>query len=245
MTKIKICGITNLEDALIAVEAGADLLGFIFYEPSPRYVVPEAVREIVSRVKGQVASDGGRRIEDGDQRSTNEINAPRLTYHASPQFIGVFVNTSLETVAQTLHFCQLDAVQLHGDESPEFVKYFQSRAFKALRPQSPAEAEALIEKYQPALPPFGLPSLLLDAYHPALYGGTGHVTDWALAASIARRYPIMLAGSLTPENVAEAIEVVQPWGVDVSSGVEREKGKKDHGKVRAFVEAVRSVKTKT
>jgi phosphoribosylanthranilate isomerase len=87
-----------------------------------------------------------------------------------------------------------------------------------------------------------LPTLLLDAYHPTLYGGTGHVTDWAMAASIAQRYPIMLAGSLTPENVAEAVRVVRPWGVDVSSGVEREKGKKDHEKVRAFVEAVKNVK---
>jgi phosphoribosylanthranilate isomerase len=81
-----------------------------------------------------------------------------------------------------------------------------------------------------------LPVFLLDAYHPTLYGGTGHVTDWTMAATLARQYRIMLAGSLTPENVAEAINSVQPWGVDVSSGVERKKGRKDHGKVREFVE---------
>ncbi|MBI1881896.1 MAG: phosphoribosylanthranilate isomerase, partial [Chloroflexi bacterium] len=90
-----------------------------------------------------------------------------------------------------------------------------------------------------------LPCWLLDAYHPTLYGGTGHVTDWSMAANIAWRYPVMLAGSLTPENVGEAVQVVQPWGVDVSSGVEREKGKKDQEKVRSFIEAVKSVKRKT
>ncbi len=214
MTKVKICGITNLEDALATVEAGADLLGFIFYEPSPRYVAPEVVREIVAIIRGG----------------------------SSPQFVGVFVNAPLETVAHVLTCCQLDAVQLHGEEPPEFVHHFQGRAFKALRPQSQLEAEALIQKYhppnhltnQPFLPPF-----LLDAYHPTLYGGTGQVTDWTMAANIARRYPIMLAGSLTPANVAEAIQAVHPWGVDVSSGVERAKGRKDHAKVRAFIEAVK------
>jgi phosphoribosylanthranilate isomerase len=184
MTKVKICGITNLEDALVAVEAGADLLGFIFYEPSPRYVGPEMVREIVAGSRGQVAK-----------------GTPHVT------FIGVFVNTPLDTVAHILDFCQLDAAQLHGEESPRFVRHFQGRAFKALRPQSQEEAETLVEKYKPSnLPTFqpsNLPTFLLDAYHPHLYGGTGHVTDWSTAASIARRYPIMLAGSLTAENGAK------------------------------------------
>jgi phosphoribosylanthranilate isomerase len=154
----------------------------------------------------------------------------------------------LEIVAQILDFCQLDVAQLHGEESPEFVSHFKGRAFKAIRPQSQEEAERLIQKYLPrSLTPNPepveglLPCLLLDAYHPHLYGGTGHITDWALAASIARRYPIMLAGSLTPANVTEAIRAIQPWGVDVSSGVEVEKGKKDHAKVRRFVEAVRLI----
>ncbi|MBE7469591.1 MAG: N-(5'-phosphoribosyl)anthranilate isomerase [Anaerolineae bacterium] len=239
MTKVKICGITNLEDALVAVEAGADLLGFIFYEPSPRYVRPETVREIVSGVKCQVSGDTVQEAKDRDQRPY----APRTTHHVA--FVGVFVNSPLDTVAHLLDFCQLDAAQLHGEESPEFVRHFAGRAFKALRPQSPEEAETLIQYYQPpnllTFQPSNLPLLLLDAYHPNLYGGTGHVTDWEMAASIARRYPIMLAGSLTPENVIEAIRVVQPWGVDVSSGVERQKGRKDHEKVRALVEAVRNV----
>jgi len=241
MTKVKICGITNLEDALVAVEAGADLLGFIFYEPSPRYVKPETVREIVSSVrcqvssvKCQVSSDTVQEAKDRDQTPY----APRTTHHVA--FIGVFVNSPLDVVARLLDFCGLDAAQLHGEESPGFVSHFQGRAFKALRPQSAEEAGVSIKKYLPCSPAPLLPCFLLDAYHPNLYGGTGHVTDWEMAASIARRYPIMLAGSLTPENVGEAVQVVQPWGVDVSSGVEREKGKKDHNKVRAFVEAVRA-----
>lgn len=239
MTKVKICGITNLEDALVAVEAGADLLGFIFYEPSPRYVKPEVVKEIVSGVRGQLPSvDAQSFATDNGQWTTDNIR---------PIFVGVFVNHSLETIAHILDFCRLDAAQLHGEESPEFVSHFAGRAFKALRPQSLEEAEASIKKYLPysdaPLPPYSLlrtPYFLFDAYHPNLYGGTGHVADWGMAASIARRYPIMLAGSLTPENVAEAVQIVQPWGVDVSSGVEREKGRKDHNKVRTFVKAVRA-----
>ena len=251
MTKVKICGITNLEDALVATEAGADLLGFIFYEPSPRYVQPELVREIVAGVKGQVA---GRRSQVASDRSqmadaSDKTGASELKTHNSqlktPTFVGVFVNASLATTARILDECQLDAVQLHGDEPPEFVNQLQGRAYKALRPQSLPEAESLIQKYLPCSPAPLLPCYLLDAYHPNLYGGTGHVTDWSMAAAVARRYPLMLAGSLTPANVAEAIGVVKPWGVDVSSGVERAKGKKDPDKVRAFVEVVKNLASKT
>lgn len=222
MTRVKICGMTNLEDAQVAVEAGADLVGFIFYEPSPRYVSPETVREIVARLS---------------------LAAPEAS-EAFPLFVGVFVNESVERVRQIVDYCRLDAVQLHGDESPEVVAQFNGLAYKALRPKSPDEADSLIEEFtlSPHLQsPIAnhLPALLLDAYHPSLYGGTGHVTDWGMAAKVARRYSIMLAGSLTPANVVEAIRAVEPWGVDVSSGVELSKGKKDHGKVRAFVEAVK------
>jgi phosphoribosylanthranilate isomerase len=240
MTKIKICGITNLEDALAAVEAGADLLGFIFYEPSPRYVRPEVVREIVSEVRGQEPGVGGQGMRDPGLQSSVSGHVSRFTFHI-PLFVGVFVNTPLEILAKILDFCQLDAAQLHGEESPEFLSHFGGRAFKAIRPQSQEEAEGLIEKYLPCSPSPLLPCFLLDAYHARLYGGTGHVADWTLAAKMARRYRIMLAGSLTPANVVEAIRVVQPWGVDVSSGVEAEKGKKDRDKVRRFVEVVRLI----
>jgi phosphoribosylanthranilate isomerase len=277
MTKIKICGITNLEDAQVAVEAGADLLGFIFYEPSPRYVAPERVRNIVSGVRCQVSgvkyqvSSVGRQglgirgeglgvrnqelgirgqetgeYEESLRNPTSHIphptsHIPHLTSQIqNPKFVGVFVNSPFETVAHTLDFCRLDMVQLHGEEPPEYVNRFEGRAFKALRPQSQEEAEQYIGRYLPCHPAAALPCFLVDAYHPKLYGGTGRVTDWSMAANIARRYPIMLAGSLTAANVVEAIQAVRPWGVDVSSGVEAEKGRKDHQKVRAFIEAVRS-----
>lgn len=213
-TRIKICGITNVDDALVAAQAGADLLGFIFYEPSPRYVTPETASAIVQAL----AARGHR-----------------------PVCVGVFVNSPPAAVAEVLDFCRLDAAQLHGDEPPEWVSRFQGRAYKALRPRNEAEAETLLARYRPAGTAARLPALLLDAYHPSLYGGTGQVADWTMAAHIARRYPLLLAGSLSPANAAEAVRAVRPWGIDVSSGVEAEKGKKDHDKVRALVRAVRGI----
>src|SRR5688572_23890806 len=226
MIKVKICGLTNLEDAQVAVEAGANLLGFIFYEPSPRYVQSETVREIVTTLRGN--------------HSTTPY-APRTTN--PPLFVGVFVDAPQDRVNQIFDFCGLDAVQLHGAQSPQLVPHFQGRAFKVPRPQSAVEAGELVQKYQTtavALQSPQLPAFFLDDYHPTLYGGTGHVTDWTMAATLARQYPIMLAGSLNPTNVAEAIEAVHPWGVDVSSGVEIEKGKKDHRKVWEFIERAKS-----
>ena len=219
MTKIKICGITNIEDAQLAVEAGANLLGFIFYEPSPRYITPQTVLEIVSHFKGQT------------------------TNHKLPLFVGVFVNTPLSDIEYILDFCRLDAVQLYGEESPEFVAHFQNQAYKALRPKSNEETEHLVKLYtqshQIREGTSHLPSLLLDAYHPKLYGGTGRFTDWQMAAKVAKQHPLMLAGSLTSENVGAAIETIKPWGVDVSSGVEAKKGKKDPDKVKAFIREAR------
>lgn len=228
MTVVKICGLTNLSDARAAAEAGADLLGFIFYPPSPRYVRPEAVREIVAFVK-----------------ESGKDNPPPATRH-SPLFIGVFVNEALARVRQILDYCGLDAAQLHGDEPPEFVAALAGRAYKALRPKSKNESESVVKKYsQPLIPnsqPL-IPDFLLDAYHPTLYGGTGRVTDWSLAAAVAAQHNILLAGSLTPDNVAEAVRTVRPWGVDVSSGVEAEPGCKDWTKVREFIENVKRKKT--
>ncbi len=218
MTKIKICGITNIDDALAAAEYGADFLGFIFYEPSPRYVEPQKVAAIISALR--------------DQQSRSQI---------TPQCVGVFVNEPLRKVNRILSDCQLDRVQLHGEESPEFVLECGSAAFKVIRPKSQQDADELFAKYLPAPPSMSPPHILLEAYHPNLYGGTGRVADWAMAAKIAAQHPIMLAGSLTSDNVAEAIQVVRPWAVDASSGVEAEKGRKDHAKIKAFVEAVYGV----
>ena len=196
--KVKICGITNLEDARAAIEAGAGLLGFNFYRQSARYIEPEMARSIVAHIR----SDG--RV---------------------PQLVGVFVNSPL---------LDLDLAQLHGDESIEMLA--QVCGFKAVRPQSLDEAEHQAKKYAVK----SEPALLIDAYRTGEYGGTGQVGDWSLAAQIARRYPILLAGGLTPENVAAAIRQVQPWGVDVASGVESAPGKKDAAKMRVFVANAKS-----
>ena len=217
MTKIKICGITNLPDARVATEAGADLLGFIFYKPSPRYVEPDTVKTIVVEISALASA----------RRDLTR-----------PQFVGVFVNASRARMQKIFTDCRLDRIQLHGEEPPDLVAAFEGQAFKAMRPQSAAEAEALINTYA-SIAPLSPPHFLIDAYHPSLYGGTGRVTDWSMAAGLARRFPIMLAGSLTAANVAEAIAAVRPWGVDVSSGVEAEKGRKDQQKLRAFAAAVR------
>ncbi|MEM7034053.1 MAG: phosphoribosylanthranilate isomerase [Chloroflexota bacterium] len=209
-TKIKICGLTNFADAQVAVEAGADMLGFIFFKPSPRYVAPETVKDIVATIKSQVPTP--------------------------PRFVGVFVNESLDFVAETVAKCDLDLAQLHGEEKVEFIDAFSGQAFKACNPRSLAEAEAAATTF---LTQTTAPFIMMDAYHPQLRGGTGHTGDWAVAAQIAQDHDLLLAGGLTPDNVATAIEQVNPWGVDVASGVEARKGKKDHGKVRAFIQAAR------
>jgi len=217
MTIVKICGITNLEDALVATDAGADFLGFICYPPSPRYLAPDRIAEILGN-----------------------IHYPITT-------IGVFVNESLESVRQVLTDTGLDLAQIHGDEPPKYVEQLDGRAFKALRPTSLAEAEAAAQRFAPQVPPAPLspvsgPDLLIDAYHPDAYGGTGQRADWQIAAALAPTCRLLLAGGLNPTNVAEAVARVQPWGVDVSSGVEREPGRKDHDAVRAFVTHAKSVR---
>lgn len=215
MTRIKICGITNLADGRCAAEAGADFLGFVFYPKSPRYVEPAAAGEITAIL----------REEFGD-------NAPRM--------VGVFVDEPPQGVRAILDEAGLDVAQLHGSEPPAELRALHPRAFKAIRPQSRGDAEAMIASFYDVVPDVeDLPQFLIDAYHPWKFGGTGEMTDLAVAKLIAGRFRLLLAGGLTPETVGPAIERVRPWGVDVSSGVEREKGAKDHEKVRAFVAAAR------
>lgn len=214
--RVKICGLTNLEDAQVAMEAGADLLGFIFYEKSPRYVDPRTVVSIVGALK----------------------SAPLSTLHSPPLFVGVFVNPSLEQVTQMLNHCDLDLAQLHGEEDPQLLALLAKRAFKALRPRSVVEAEADASRYA-RFGPGGGPDLLVDAYHPDSRGGTGQAGDWNLAAGLARQYRLLLAGGLTPGNVAHAVRQVRPWGVDVASGVEAAPGRKDHTQVRTFIAAAK------
>ncbi len=223
-TRVKICGITNFADAQVALEAGADFLGFILYPKSPRYIAPDNLREV------RVAID--KWIERSRSATGN--------LHPTPRFVGVFVNENVERVAEILASTGLDYAQLHGDESPETLQALQGKAFKAIRPANPDEAQGAASRFATNGLESG-PQLFIDAYHPDEYGGTGKKADWHVAAALARTYPrLMLAGGLTPGNVAQAIRTVGPWAVDVSSGVEASPGRKDHDAVRAFIQAVRS-----
>ena len=216
--RVKICGLTNLGDALSAAAAGADYLGFIFYPPSKRSIDEAAAKHIVGHL---------RELPD------------------CPLLVGVFVNETADVTARILGECQLDLAQLSGEEVPALVADPLSplfgRAYKGIRPASATEAEVEAEWFAVPERAAYLPSLLLDTYHPKLPGGTGETGDWALAARLAHEYPgLMLAGGLTADNVSAAVRQVQPFAVDVASGVEAEPGRKDHDLVRAFVEAAKS-----
>jgi phosphoribosylanthranilate isomerase len=214
--RVKICGLTSLDDALAAAESGADLLGFIFYDKSPRAVDARTVAQI---------------IRDLDHVS-------RFTLHVSLRTVGVFVNPSLEQVVRTMDYCGLDLAQLHGEETPELLAALPGRAFKALRPRDAVEAASLAGQFAHFGPAIG-PDLLVDAYHPTLRGGAGQTGDWSLAANLAGQHRLLLAGGLTPDNVPQAIAQVRPWGVDVASGVETTPGRKDHRRLRAFMAAAK------
>lgn len=202
MTKIKICGIGTIKDALAAMDAGADLIGFNFYPKSPRYVEVGMCRNIMSVVR----------------------------QHARVTCVGVFVNASVAEVCATMETCGLALAQLHGDETPEFMKALDGHAYKAFR-GIPSSIVGFERENAPAL--------LVDAEVKGLYGGSGVTADWEEAAQLAKKYPLLLAGGLTPENVADAVRKVKPWGVDVASGVESAPGEKDAGKMVEFVKAVR------
>ena len=212
MTTVKICGITNLEDACVAAAAGADMLGFIFYPPSPRCVTPQQARAIV-----------------------DALTQERL----APVMVGVFVNDSLEHVQQVMAECALDLTQLHGKESVETFQALAPQAYKTLQPHDLDDARGSIDRYRPGLSG-NTPAFMIDGAPRKLPGGNGVCADWNIAREIARDFPILLAGGLTVDNVAEAIEIVQPWGVDVSSGIERAPGLKDHAKVRQFIDRVKA-----
>ncbi len=207
MVVVKICGITNVEDACVAIEAGADMLGFIFYPPSPRYVTPEHAREIVLAIRDS-----------------------RFAIRA----VGVFVNESLAHIRPVMETASLDLAQLHGSESVEMVRELGARAYKSIQARDLDTARALMANYRASVNG-NIPAFIADAPPAQLPGGNGVVADWSVAREIAREFPILLAGGLNVENVRAAIAQVQPFGVDVSSGVEREPGLKDHAKVREFI----------
>ncbi len=205
--KVKICGITNAEDAAAAVAAGADALGFVLYRKSPRFIEPALARQIV-------------------------MSLPPLVIP-----VGVFVDEEQQTVRNLMDDCGLTIAQLHGNESAIYCKELGRTVLKALRVKDRSTFLSLAEYRGRA----GVRGFVLDAFSDQAYGGTGQVIDWNLAAEVAKAASVLLAGGLTPDNVEKAIQAVKPYGVDVSSGVEREPGKKDHEKVRAFIHAARVV----
>ena len=202
--KVKICGITNEADGALAAEAGADVLGFVFYEPSSRYVSVRTAANIIRQL-------------------------PPLTVKA-----GVFVNAPEELVVRAIGECGLNLLQFHGEEAPDYCLQFGVMSIKALRIR---DRDSLV-----VLKAYSTDAWLLDAYSPDKLGGTGEKGNWDLAreAQTLGR-PIFLAGGLTPENVVEAVRLVRPYGVDVSTGVESAPGKKDAAKVRGFIRAAKAV----
>ncbi|MBI4319431.1 MAG: phosphoribosylanthranilate isomerase [Chloroflexi bacterium] len=201
MVRVKVCGITRVEDGLAAIDAGADALGFVFAK-SPRRLAPESAAEIIAKLPPLVTK------------------------------VGVFVDSELDEVRSIMSLCSLDIAQLHGNESPEFCQALFPRAIKAFRIRGPSSLEKM-EGYN-------LRAYLLDAFNPAIVGGTGETFDWELAKEARRYGMVILAGGLTPANVRRAVEAVDPFGVDVSTGVESAPGKKDPQLVRAFIKAAKA-----
>lgn len=205
MVRVKICGITRLEDALAAANAGADALGFNFWPGSKRHIEPRAAAEIIALLPPFVAS------------------------------VGVFVDPTRDEALRAAEASGVQWLQLHGDEPPELCASLPLPVIKAIRVRHRASLDALDE--------YDVAGFLLDA-DTAAYGGSGQTFDWTLAAEGARRAPILLAGGLRPENVADAVRQVRPWGVDVASGVERAPGVKDHEATARFIREAKGIKEK-
>jgi len=199
----KICGITRMDDALAAVAAGADALGFVFYEKSPRAVTAQQARAIIAGLPPFVTT------------------------------VGLFVNASACELNETLDAVPLDMLQFHGDETPEQCEGYHRPYIKALRVKAGDDIAAACKAYA------GASGILLDAYVDGVPGGPGQAFDWSLIPQDLSK-PIILAGGLSAGNVRQAIDRVQPYAVDVSGGVEKSKGIKDHDKIRAFMQAVRA-----
>ena len=197
----KICGITRIEDALAAVEAGADAIGLVFYPKSPRAVSIQQARAIIAALPPFIST------------------------------VGLFVNASRCELNETLDAVPLDMLQFHGDEAPEQCEGYHRPYMKALRVQAGDDIAASCRMYS------GASGILLDTFVAGVPGGTGETFDWALIPQGLSK-PVILAGGLTSANVAQAIAQVRPYAVDVSGGVEKSKGIKDHDKIRAFMSAV-------
>lgn len=206
MTKVKICGITNSEDALLSAKFGADALGFNFYKKSPRYISPEDARKIIEEVPEEIFN------------------------------VGVFVNEKLEKIIAIAKTARLNALQLHGEETPEFAKELKQRSgleiIKAFRVSKQFQPESVLQ--------FNADAILLDAYSPNEHGGTGETFDWEIAGKVKEIFPKMyLAGGLSAANIEQAIKAVKPFAVDACSGLEEKKGKKNENKLKIFLEKIR------
>ena len=228
MTRFKICGFRDSSNALVAAESGADLVGFVFVEGVRRQLLPEQGAEIIAEFRSSVRS----RIES---RSGSEL----VGGHA-PGVVGLFANQSVQFVNEVIRLCGLDYVQLCGDEPPEMWDLLDVPVIRQVKVREDLPRDESLEiacrQVQEALDAGH--NALLDKHQAGHLGGTGIVFDWSLARDIATDHRVSLAGGLTPDNVAEAISAVRPWGVDVSSGVETD-GLKDPAKIRAFAAAVR------
>ena len=203
MVRVKICGITNVEDALHAAQAGADALGFVFHEDSPRNVSPERAAAIIGALPPFV------------------------------QAVGLFVNGEVDFVNSVAEQCRLDLIQLHGDESPEYCGLVTRRVIKAFRVKDITSLDPILD--------FKVAGYLLDAYSPKAYGGTGVTFNWEIAREAKKYGSVILAGGLTPDNVRQAVERADPFGVDVSGGVEVAPGRKDPEKVKEFIRRAKGV----
>src|SRR5215217_3817601 len=205
MTVVKICGITNLDDALAAVAVGADALGFNFYKPSPRYITPQQAREIIEQLPESLLT------------------------------VGVFVNEESEDVRKIAKEAGLRALQLHGDESAEYCR--ELAGFYVIKTFAVSDSFDIQATHE-----YKVEALMLDTKHNNLRGGTGRVFDWSVALHAALTIPkLFLAGGLSPENVKNAVEIVRPYAVDACSALEDSPGKKNHERVRVFINTVRGV----
>ncbi len=204
IVKVKICGLTSYEDAAAAMKMGADLLGFNFYPKSPRYISPEKAAQIIGKLPAFI------------------------------DIVGVFVNSSLEEIRDTIDQCQLNWVQLHGDESPQFcggLLWHNVKTMKAIRVKDQSDIDRAQSYFTDAI--------LLDAFNPQKYGGTGLTFDWNIIGHITKR--VFLAGGINPDNAAKAVKL-GVYGIDVCSGIEAQPGKKDHKKMKKLFDNIRHLR---